>query len=53
MDPSAAAKIFDSMTDNLSLVAEILENMSSQARGDILAAMDTDTAAQVTEMMQP
>ena len=53
MKPAAAAAIFDTMTDNLSLVAEILSNMSSEDRGNILAAMDTDTAAQVTEMMQP
>ena len=53
MDPAAAAKIFNTMTDNLSLVAEILKNMSSTARGDILAAMDQDTAAKVTEIMQP
>jgi len=53
MKPAAAAAIFDTMTDNLELVAEILSNMSSEDRGNILAAMDTDTAAQVTEMMQP
>lgn len=48
-----AATIFDSMTDNLSLVKRILEKMSAQNRGDILAAMNQDTAAKLTEMLEP
>ncbi len=48
-----AATIFDSMTDNLSLVKRILEKMSAQNRGDILAAMNQDTAEKLTEMLEP
>ena len=51
--PKEAAAIFDSMTDNLSLVKRILEKMSSQNRGNILAAMNQDTAAKLTEMLEP
>lgn len=53
MKPKEAAAIFDTMTDNLQLVAKILENMSSQARADILGNMDEATAAKVTEIMSP
>ncbi|MCI9611216.1 MAG: hypothetical protein HFH33_04130 [Eubacterium sp.] len=48
-----AAAIFNSMTDNLSLVKRILEKMSASSRGDILAAMNQDTAAKLTEMLEP
>lgn len=51
--PKEAAAIFDTMTDNLSLAKRILEKMSSQNRGDILAAMNQDTAAKLTEMLEP
>lgn len=53
MSAKDAAAIFDTMTDNLDLVAKILENMGAQARGDILGAMDEATAAKVTEIMEP
>jgi flagellar motility protein MotE (MotC chaperone) len=53
MKPKEAAAIFDTMTDNLKLVAEILENMDAQSRADILGKMDSDTAAKVTEIMKP
>lgn len=53
MKPKAAAGIFDTMTDNLNLVANILEHMSSAAAGDILAQMTPETAAKVTEIMDP
>lgn len=53
MKSKEAAAIFDTMTDNLSLVKRILEKMSSQNRGDILAAMNQDTAAKLTEMLEP
>ena len=53
MKPKQAAAIFDTMTDNLSLVKRILEKMSSQDRGNILAAMNQDTAAKLTEMLEP
>ena len=53
MKAKAAAAIFDTMTDNLTLVAQILENMGANSRADILAAMNQDTAAKLTEMMKP
>lgn len=53
MKPKAAAGIFDEMTDNLKLVANILESMSSASAGDILAQMTPATAAKVTEIMDP
>lgn len=49
MKPKEAAAIFDTMTDNLQLVADILSNMDTQSRGDILGKMNSDTAAKVTE----
>lgn len=53
MKPKEAAAIFDTMTDNLNLVAQILENMDAQSRADILGKMNSDTAAKVTEIMNP
>ena len=53
MKPKEAAAIFDTMTDNLQLVADILSNMGTQSRGDILGKMNSDTAAKVTEIMEP
>ena len=53
MKPKEAAVIFDTMTDNLQLVADILSNMDTQSRGDILGKMNSDTAAKVTEIMEP
>ncbi len=53
MKPKDAAKIFNDMTDNLELVAKILNAMSADTRGSILAAMDTETAARLTKIMDP
>lgn len=53
MKPKEAAAVFDTMTDNLQLVAEILENMDAQSRADILGKMNSETAAKVTEIMKP
>ena len=53
MKPKEAAAIFDTMTDNLNLVAQILDNMDAQSRADILGKMNSDTAAKVTEIMNP
>lgn len=53
MKASQAAGIFNTMTDNLSLVAKILNAMSASQRGAILGAMNADTAAKVTEIMNP
>lgn len=53
MKPKEAAAIFDTMTDNLSLVADILQAMDAESRANILGKMDADTAAKVTEIMEP
>lgn len=53
MKPKEAAAIFDTMTDNLKLVANILMKMDAQSRADILGKMDSSTAAKVTEIMEP
>ena len=53
MKPKQAAAVFDTMTDNLELVAKILSAMKADARGDILGNMKTDTAAKVTKLMEP
>ena len=53
MKAKEAAGIFDSMTDNLKLVAKILNAMDAQSRGDILGKMNPDTAAKVTKIMNP
>lgn len=53
MKPKEAAAMFDTMTDNLNLVADILESMDAQSRADILGKMNAETAAKVTEIMQP
>lgn len=53
MKPKEAAAIFDTMTDDLDLVADILENMDAQSRANILGKMDSAIAAKVTEIMEP
>ena len=53
MKPKEAAAIFDTMTDSLSLVADILQAMDAEARANILGKMSADTAAKVTEIMEP
>ncbi len=53
MKPAAAAAIFEEMTDNLDLAARILNQMSAEERGDILAAMDAEIAARLTRIMDP
>ncbi len=53
MKPKEAAKIFESMTDNLDLVARILGVMTAEDRGKILGVMDPVVAAKVTKIMDP
>lgn len=53
MKPKQAAAIFESMTDDLDLVARILGVMDSDTRGDILGAMDSTVAAKITKLMDP
>lgn len=53
MKPKAAAAIFEEMTDNLDLVAEILYRMDPAPRSKILGAMDSEVASQLTKLMDP
>ncbi len=53
MKPKEAAKIFESMTDNLDLVARILSVMTAEDRGKILGVMDPVVAAKITKIMDP
>lgn len=53
MEPASAAKIFEQMTNDLDLVAKILNQMDAASRGNILAAMDPEIAARVTKIMDP
>ena len=53
MKPKEAAEIFDTMTNDLDLVARILGVMTAEDRGNILAQMDPDVAAKITKIMDP
>ena len=53
MKAKEAAAIFNTMEDDLKLVAKILSNMSTQARASILGKMDSEIAAKVTAIMEP
>ncbi len=53
MEPTQAAAIFDTMPNNLKLVAKILNAMSAEQKSAILAAMEKENAARLTELMQP
>lgn len=53
MKPKAAAGIFEEMTDDLNLVADILEAMPAENRAAILGAMQPDVAAKLTKIMNP
>lgn len=53
MDSADAAAILSSMTDNLDLAAEILENMTATSRGAILGEMDAAIAARIAKIMNP
>uniref|UniRef100_UPI00405659BD MotE family protein n=1 Tax=Acetatifactor sp. TaxID=1872090 RepID=UPI00405659BD len=53
MKPKAAAAMFETMTDNLDLVARILGGMTAEQRGDILNVMDPDVAGRLTKIMDP
>lgn len=53
MKPAQAAAIFEAMTDDLDLAAKILDQMSAEDRGNILGAMEAETAARLTRIMDP
>lgn len=53
MKPKQAAAIFDTMTDDLKLVAKILQAMKPEESASILGAMNEETAAKLTKLMEP
>ena len=53
MKPKQAAALMEQMTDDLKLVAKILQNMETDARAKILDAMDSQVAARLTKIMEP
>ena len=53
MKAKNAATIFDAMEDDFDLVAKILQAMEVETRANILAAMTSEHAAVLTEMMEP
>lgn len=53
MKPKQAAQIFENMTDNLELVAQILERMEATPRSKILGVMDSEIASMLTKLMDP
>ena len=53
MKPKAAAAIFEAMTDDLKLVAQILEAMPAENRAAIMGAMNSEVAAKLTKIMNP
>ncbi len=53
MDPKDAAEILETMNTDLDTVALIMNNMSNEAQGKILAEMDPEYAASVTKKLLP
>jgi flagellar motility protein MotE (MotC chaperone) len=53
MKPKQAAAAFEKMTDNLTLVAKILNAMNTEDRAKIMDAMDSDVVAKLTKIMDP
>ena len=53
MKAAEAAKILETMGNDLDTVALIMNNMSDDSRGEVLAAMDPDFAANVTKKLMP
>lgn len=51
MEPAQAAKVFETMTGDLDLLAGILSNMSQSKSALILQNMQAETAAQITKKM--
>lgn len=53
MDPKDAAEILETMKYDLDTVALIMNNMSAESQGKILAEMDPEYAASVTKKLLP
>lgn len=53
MKPKQAAALMEQMSDDLKLVAKILDNMATDSRAKILDAMNAEIAARLTKIMEP
>lgn len=53
MEPASAASILEELTSDMELAAKILEQLTPESRGNIMAAMDPEFAARVTRIMDP
>lgn len=53
MDSAKAAKILESMSNDMDTVALIMNNMDAKARGEILASMSPEFAASITKKLIP
>lgn len=53
MKPKQAAGIFESMEQDLNLVARILKTMNAESRGAILGVMNPEIAGKLTKIMDP
>lgn len=53
MEPGNAAKIFESMANDLDTVALIMNNMSTEHQGEILQEMDPVIASAITKKLLP
>ena len=53
MEPASAAAILQELTGDMSLAAKILEQLTAEKRGNIMAAMDAEFAARLTRIMDP
>ena len=53
MEPASAADILQEMTADMTLAAKILNQISADKRGAIMAAMDPEFAARIARIMDP
>ncbi|MBR1771780.1 MAG: hypothetical protein IJ747_07090 [Lachnospiraceae bacterium] len=53
MKPKAAAAVFEKMTGDLQLVADILQAMNAESRANIMNAIDPEVGAKLTKIMNP
>lgn len=53
MDAADAAKILESMTDDLELASQILETLDVTSRGAIMGEMTPNIAARIAKLMNP
>ena len=53
MKPKEVAKIFEEMTNELDLVADILSAMTVEQRAAIMNVLDPELGAKLTKLMKP